>query len=49
MEQNVGEYLRIESEIVPNRVEIDGFMNDVDDLRSDVDRLEQRIARLAGS
>ena len=49
MEQNVGEYLRIESEIVPNRIEIDGFMNDVDDLRSDVDRLEQRIARLAGS
>lgn len=49
MEQNVGEYLRIESEIVPNSVEIDGFMNDVDDLRNDVDRLEQRIARLAGS
>ncbi len=46
MEQNIGEYLRIESEIVPNSVEIDGFMNDVDDLRNDVDRLEQRIARL---
>ncbi len=46
MEQNIGEYLRIESELVPNGIEIDSFMNDVDDLRNDVDRLEQRIMRL---
>ncbi len=46
MEQNIGEYLRIEAELTPNKTEIDQFMNDVDDLRNDVDRLEQRIARL---
>lgn len=47
MEQNIGEYLRIEAELSPNKVEIDQFMNAVDDLRNDADRLEQRIARLA--
>ena len=46
MEQNIGEYLRIEVEITPNRAEIDRFLNNVDDLRNDVDRIGQRITRL---
>ncbi len=47
MEQNISDYLRIEAKLTPNNTEIDQFMNDVDDLRSDVDRIEQKIARLS--
>lgn len=46
MERNTGEYLRIEAEMTPQRFEVDSFIEGVDDLRSDVDRLEQRLLRL---
>ncbi len=49
LEQNISEYLRIEAELTPERVEIDHFMDDVDELRNGVDRLEQRIARIQKS
>lgn len=48
LEQTLAEYLRIEARLTPSRYEIESFMNAVEDLRSDVDRLEQRINRLAG-
>lgn len=40
------EYLQEESGVLPTRPEIERFMNNVDELRSDVDRLEARIRRL---
>lgn len=46
MEANLGEYLRIETRVLPERRELEGFLNAVDLLRSDADRLEQRLRRL---
>jgi ubiquinone biosynthesis protein UbiJ len=44
--QDVAEYLQEESEAVPNQDEIEGFMSQVDVLRTDVDRMEARVKRL---
>ena len=44
--QDVAEYLQEESETVPNQDEAEGFMSQVDVLRTDVDRMEARVKRL---
>lgn len=49
IEQNIGEYVRIEAELTPDQQQIEVFMNQVEDMRNDVDRLEQRINRLRQS
>jgi len=46
LQRNVSEYLREEARDLPNRPEVERFMDDVDRLRSDVDRLEARVRRL---
>ena len=43
---NTGEYLQQESRDVPPAPEIQSFLDNVDDFRQDVDRLEQRLKRL---
>ncbi len=43
------EYLQCERRDLPQRHEVDAFLDAVDVLRADVDRLEQRITRLARS
>ena len=48
MRGNVREYLQEESRDVPSRYEVERFGRDVGALRDDVDRLEARLARLAG-
>ncbi len=45
--RDVAEYLQCESRNLPQRHEVDDFLDAVDVLRADVDRLEQRIALLA--
>ena len=44
--QNVAEYLQEEGRDVPTRVELEEFLESVDHLRSDADRLEARLSRL---
>ena len=44
--EDASEFLRHEAAITPRRVEVDRFVNDVDDLRDDAERLEARVARL---
>ena len=46
LRDDLGEYLQEEARILPARVEIEHFMENVDVLRSDADRLAARIARL---
>jgi len=43
---NVVEYLQEEGRDVPSRVEVDEFLEGVDRLRDDTERLEARLARL---
>ncbi|MCP1728113.1 ubiquinone biosynthesis protein UbiJ [Natronospira proteinivora] len=43
--RNLAEYLRDELRVVPDRSEMDAFMDAVDRLREDVDRLAARIDR----
>lgn len=45
---DVGEYLREERRLSPTKLEVDDFAALVDRARDDVERLEVRIARLAG-
>ncbi|WP_116807560.1 ubiquinone biosynthesis accessory factor UbiJ [Steroidobacter cummioxidans] len=44
--QNVSEYLQEEGRDAPSRTEADEFINGVDKLRDDVDRLEARLSLL---
>ena len=44
--QDAAEYLQEESQELPNRGEVNGFLKDIDTIRSDVDRLEMRVSRL---
>ena len=44
--EDASEYLRHEAAITPRRAEVDRFVNEVDDLRDDAERLEARVARL---
>jgi ubiquinone biosynthesis protein UbiJ len=46
---DMGEYLREERRLSPTKLEVEDFSALVDVLRDDVERLEVRIARLAGS
>ena len=43
---NLSEYLQEESRIIPTRLEVERFLDDVDAFRSDVDRLQARVDRL---
>jgi ubiquinone biosynthesis protein UbiJ len=43
---DLGEYLTEEARILPSRIEVEQFLDEVDGLREDVDRLDARIARL---
>ncbi|MES9943522.1 MAG: SCP2 sterol-binding domain-containing protein [Candidatus Thiodiazotropha sp.] len=45
-EQNLQEYLQEELRLLPARYEISSFLNEVDRLRDDTERLEARIQRL---
>ena len=44
--QDTGEYLKYERELLPDRVQVETFMQQVDVLRDDVERLEARVQRL---
>jgi ubiquinone biosynthesis protein UbiJ len=46
LRQDVSEYLREESRLLPTAIEVDNFLEDVDRLRLDTDRLEARVQRL---
>lgn len=46
MQQNIAEYLREESRLLPDKSQIKAYMHDIDTLRADFDRLEARINRL---
>lgn len=45
-QKNMSEYLRFEARATPASIELENFYDDVADLKSDVDRLEQRINRI---
>lgn len=47
LERNVSEYARFEADWLPTRAEVGEYVEEVDRLRMGVDRLEQRVARLA--
>jgi ubiquinone biosynthesis protein UbiJ len=47
--QNLGEYLQEELRVAPTRIEIENFIEDVDLLRMDAERLDARIRRLQAS
>ena len=44
--EDVKEYLQEEARLLPGRYEVQGFLDDVDHLRDDVERLAARIDRL---
>ena len=46
VQQNISEYLQEEARYLPARPEIEFFLDAVDTLRNDVERLEQRVQRL---
>jgi len=46
VEQDVSEYLQEESRLLPHYEEVGPFLEAVDTLRSDVDRMEARVQRL---
>ncbi len=46
LQQDVSEYLQEEARLLPTRGEVNDFLADVDQLRSDTDRLNARIERL---
>ncbi len=45
--ESLSDYLKEESLILPTPIEVEEFMDQVDHLRADVDRLEARLLRLA--
>ncbi len=49
MKMNTSEYLQEESRILPSEAEVSYYMDQVDDLRADADRLEARFKRLQDS
>jgi len=46
LEQNLGEYLQEEGRLLPTRYEVQEFLDAVDGLRDDVERLAARVERL---
>lgn len=49
LSQDLSEYLREEARLLPSAIEVDNFIQDVDELRDDMERLEARIRRLEQS
>ncbi len=47
-ERDIAEYLRNEAELLPERWQIRQYLAAVDELRTDIDRLDARIKRLHG-
>ncbi len=47
LRMDISEYLQEEVRLVPARVEVEQFMDEIDHLRGDVDRLEARVERVA--
>jgi len=47
LQHNISEYLQEETRHLPPRPEMETFLNAVDTLRDDLERLEQRVRRLA--
>lgn len=47
LQRNTSEYLRFEQEVLPDQLLIDEFIQGVDQLRNDVERLKLRIERLS--
>jgi len=48
MQMTIAEYLREEARLLPDKSELTPFLDGVDTLRADMDRLEARIKRLVG-
>jgi len=46
LQQDVSEYIQEETRLLPARIEVDYFLEDVDQLRTDVDRMTARVDRL---
>jgi len=46
MEMNISEYARYETEVLPDRDQVERFNRDIDTLRADSDRLAERVRRL---
>ncbi len=44
--QNLSEYLRFEAQVTLASIELENFYEDIADLKSDVERLEQKVNRL---
>jgi len=49
LQQDLSEYLQEEARLLPTRTEIDEFLDNVDQLRTDTDRLAARVERLVKS
>jgi ubiquinone biosynthesis protein UbiJ len=47
LQHNISEYLQEEARHLPTRAEMETFLKAVDSLRDDLERLEQRVQRLA--
>ncbi len=47
IEMDISEYLRFEKELVPTTTEINEFVDQIDRLRNDVERLKLRIERIS--
>lgn len=48
LEQDLGEFLQEETQVLPAPPRVEAFLDGVDRLRADVDRLEARLKRLQG-
>jgi len=46
LQQDLSEYLQEEAQLLPSRTEVHAFLDDVDQLRADTDRLSARVERL---
>lgn len=46
LQEDVSEYLREESRLVPTAIEVDNLLEEIDTVRLDTDRLDARIQRL---
>jgi ubiquinone biosynthesis protein UbiJ len=46
LQLSLSEYLREEAQLLPDKIQIEDYMQAVDRLRADCDRLEARIKRL---
>ncbi len=49
MKLNTSEYLSEESKVTPAEAELEYYMDQVDDLRMDIDRLEARVKNIQSS